>query len=362
MLKTGQRRLIVFAITGICTLAAGQNAYAQSSVSLFGILDASILYTNKSLNTSTGRNGGSETSFNDSGQQSTQFGMSGSEDLGGGMAATFVLDSGISLANGTFRNSNGNAFGRLANVGLSTGYGTIKAGLQYSPFAIAQFYTDPRSNANFGGGVNISAALVGITGQYNSNAITYMSPEIAGWQASVMFAPGGEAGDFQAGRQYSGSIKYHYKSLLVTAAYYNGNPGGPEASAIPPSTISFVGRELGVSYKFGKLTLKAIFNSYNVQNSFDAYVYGAGLIYAFMPSLIVDAAVYEVRDERNPDNHTFLTSSSIQYLLSKTTTLYGQLGLVNNHGGMDIGLSINNALNDPAGKTFGASVGIRHLF
>jgi predicted porin len=51
-----------------------------------------------------------------------------------------------------------------------------------------------------------------------------------------------------------------------------------------------------------------------------------------------------------------------QYFLSKHTSLYGQVGVVNNHGAMNTGLSIDGALNEVQGTTVGADLGIRHVF
>ncbi|WP_428996017.1 porin [Paraburkholderia ferrariae] len=90
---------------------------AQSSVTLYGVLDAGLLYTSRAVNAS-----------------GTNIGLRGTEDLGGGLSAIFDLESGIDVANGGFGNSNGNVFGRQAWIALNGGFGTLQAGLQYSPF------------------------------------------------------------------------------------------------------------------------------------------------------------------------------------------------------------------------------------
>ncbi|CAE6797956.1 Outer membrane porin protein 32 [Paraburkholderia aspalathi] len=124
----------ILGLVGACALGTAQSAHAQSSVTLYGIVDGSILYTNKTLNATTGQNAGRQYSFTDSGLSGSRFGLRGAEDLGGSMRAIFELESGISIANGAFSNSNGNAFGRQAWVGVDSRYGTVKAGLQFSPF------------------------------------------------------------------------------------------------------------------------------------------------------------------------------------------------------------------------------------
>ena len=67
-------------------------AHAQSSVTLYGVLDAAVLCTNKSLNTRTGANDGHKFAMVDGAAAASRFGLRGVEDLGGGMKATFVLE------------------------------------------------------------------------------------------------------------------------------------------------------------------------------------------------------------------------------------------------------------------------------
>ncbi|QBR03804.1 porin [Paraburkholderia pallida] len=341
----------------------GSAAYAQSSVTLYGIVDGSLLYTSHTMNMQTGQNAGHQFSFTDSGMTGSSFGMRGAEDLGGGMRAVFMLESGISVANGQFGNSNGNLFGRQAWVGLDSSYGSLKAGLQYSPFFLSLYDTDPRGMSYFGSALVSYVNNVYVTGLFNSNSITYTSPEIWGVQASGMFAFGGAAGDFQAGRQYSASLRYHLGGLTLSGALYDGNAGGTAATTPVPSTVEFVGRTLGASYRFeNSLTISASYALYKVAHSFDNSVYSGGLSYFVTPYLDVNAGVYYTRDGNEGANHSILASSGVQFFLSKRTTLYGQVGYVNNHGRMDTGLSINNALFEVSGSTVGASIGIRHMF
>lgn len=351
-----------------CLVAAGTMgtagvANAQSSVTLYGIVDGSILYTSRTMNMQTGQNAGHQFSFTDSGMTGSNFGLRGTEDLGGGLHAVFALESGISVANGKFNNSNGNFFGRQAWIGMESPYGTVKAGLQYSPFFLSLYHTDPRGMSQFGSGLVSYVNNVFVTGLFNSNSLTYTSPEIAGVQAMGMFAMGGAAGNFQAGRQYSASLRYHITGLTLTGALYSGNAGGSAASTPVPGTVEFVGRTLGASYRFpNSLTISASYALYKVAQSFDNSVYSGGLSYMLTPYLNVDAGVWYTHDGNDGGNHSLMASSGLQYYLSKRTTLYGQLGYVYNHGRMDTGLSINNALFGVTGSTVGASIGMRHLF
>ncbi|WP_322012758.1 porin [Paraburkholderia sp. J12] len=344
-------------------LAGMGQASAQSSVTLYGIVDGSLMYTNHTLNPMTGQNAGHQFSFTDSGLTASNFGMRGTEDLGGGLRATFALESGFSVANGSLSNSNGNFFGREAWVGLDSAYGSVKAGMQFSPFFLSMFDLDPREMSNFASGLSSYIGNVFVTALFNGNSISYTSPEIAGIQAAGLLALGGTAGDFQAGRQYSASLRYHLGGLTVSGALYSGNPGGTAATTPVPSTLGFVGRTLGASYRFtNDLVISASYTLYKVAQSFDNSVYSGGFNYFVLPYLNVNAGVYYTRDGNEGANHSIMAASGVQFFLSKRTTLYGQVGYVNNHGRMDTGLSINNALYEVPGSTLGVSLGLRQMF
>ncbi|MCC8396937.1 porin [Paraburkholderia sp. MMS20-SJTR3] len=353
---------IILGLVGAWALSAAPHADALSSVTLFGIVDGSLLYTSKTLNATTGQNAGHQYSFTDSGLSGSRFGMRGVEDLGGGMRTIFMLESGISVANGSLGNSNGNLFGRQAWVGIDSRYGNVKAGLQFSPFFLAIYDADPREMGYFGSGLIPYLNNVYVTGLFNPNGISYTSPEIGGLQASGMFAFGGSAGNFQAGRQYSGSVRYHFGGLTLDGGLYSGNAGGSAASIAIPSVVAFWGRTLGARYSFDNLTLKASYTQYKVAGSFNNRVYSGGASYGITPALNIDAGIWVTRDANDGSNNSILASSGLTYSLSKATVTYAQVGFVTNHGRMHTGLSVNNALNLPTGTTAGVNVGIRHTF
>ena len=347
---------------GVVMGSVGTAAHAQSSVTLYGIVDTAILYTSKTFDPATGQNAGHQLSLVTGGQAPSLFGLKGEEDLGGGMKAIFQLESGIDLATGGLSDSNGNLFGRQAWVGLTGGFGTAKAGVQYSPFVLSLIATDPRNVSYFGSGAPIYIGNVSVTGIFNSNAISYTSPTIAGLQGSAMLALGGTAGDFQAGRQYSASLSYTLGQFKIDAAMYSGNAGGTAASTPVPSTVAFSGRTIGASYGFGDLTMKALFVSFKTAGSFNNHVYGGGLSYSVTPATNIDAGVYYTRDGNDSNNHSILASTGLTYSLSKATAIYGQLGYVYNHGLMNTGLATNGDLFGVAGSNVGVAAGIRHTF
>jgi predicted porin len=337
-------------------------AHAQSAISLYGIVDSGIQYANKAANSSGGA-AGSTVAFTNGGISPSIFGFKGREELGGGLAANFDLESGFSTANGGYATSNGNFWGRRAWVGISGPFGEVRLGEQASPFYLTMFDSDPRGFSTFASSLVIYGDNASFTGSVNSNAITYKSPNVAGFEASALFAPGGVAGNFQAGQQWSGSAKYDNGTLMLNAAIYHGNAGG--VSTPLPTTVQLDARTFGAAYRFGSLTLHASFANFHVAGSFNTNVYGGGANYFFSPSFSVNAGAWYSTDRNNAANHSLLTGAGAVYLLSKRTALYAQVGMVSNHGAMNTGLSVTDSAltHEVRGETaIGANFGIRHSF
>ncbi len=101
-----------------------QNAFAQSSVTLYGIADTSVRYL---TNADSANN--NKLSMTNGAISNSRWGVKGTEDLGGGLSAIFRLESGINLQDGTGSDSQ-RLFNRYAYVGLSSAYGTLTLGRQ----------------------------------------------------------------------------------------------------------------------------------------------------------------------------------------------------------------------------------------
>ncbi|MFB9128850.1 porin [Paraburkholderia dipogonis] len=337
------------------------SACAQSSVTLYGRLDAGLLYTSRTFDVKSGGNDGHQLSAINSGASPTLFGLQGVENIGGGTKVLFTLESGVSLMDGSFKNSNGNLFGRQAFVALAGPYGQAKFGLQFSPFFMALFETDPRGFSQFGSGlVNYVNNVLG-TGAFNANGISYASPSIGGFEGSALVALGGKAGDYQAGRQYSASLKYQNGNFMVNAALYSGNGGGTVSTPIP-TTLQFSGRTVGTVYKFGAVSAKAQFVNYKVAGSFNSNLYGLGMDWYATPALNLNGGVYYRMDRNDSANSSIMGALGTVYSLSVRTALYAQVAAINNRGAMNSGLAIGYALYGLQGTTTGATIGIRHTF
>lgn len=248
------------AVVGTLSLACfGAVAHAQSSVTLYGMLDAGIAYTNNQSGKSAWQQGSGLLS-------NTVFGLSGNEDLGGGLHALFRLESGFNLNNGTqsYRNT---LFGRRAYVGLqSDRYGALTLGRQYD--AVVD-YLGPLAMANNGDGNNLASHPFDNDNLddsfYIDNAVKYTSPTLAGWQFGGLYGFGNAAGGFANNRAYSAGVSYANGPVSVGAAYLQLNRGGLTAggalSTIDAPNFPAVRQRVmgaGGSYAFDRLTIGAV--------------------------------------------------------------------------------------------------------
>lgn len=115
---------------------AAVGAHAQSSVTLYGVVDAFLNKTENKVTTPTTSTKLSQNKVDGSGLSSSRWGLRGSEDLGGGLAAIFTLEGGFTIDNGAFNNNQGSAntttlWGRQSWVGLKGNFGQVTLGRNY---------------------------------------------------------------------------------------------------------------------------------------------------------------------------------------------------------------------------------------
>ncbi len=267
-------------LVALAVLAAAGGASAQSSVTLFGIVDAAVShYTVKSTfyNSSlfvvppvTPPVGvkRSQTALSNSGYNSSRIGFRGTEDLGGGLAASFWLETGISNDDGAKGINN---FNRRSTVSLSGGFGEIRLGRDYTPTFWNDTVFDPFTTNGVGqnliGLVSANVATVrgpgsalSATDNYvrASNSIGYfLPPNLGGFYGQFQYAlhentkfsdvPGSPT---KRGRYVGGRIGYANGPLDVAASY-------GESTAVDTTTVDnkIKTANLGASYDFGVVKL-----------------------------------------------------------------------------------------------------------
>jgi predicted porin len=207
------RKLTLFGLTA-CLLPAV--CHAENSVTLYGIIDATLSYT-------TNQGGPHNIQLLDGGPSLSRWGLRGVEDLGGGLKAIFTLENGFNPANGTL-SQNSRLFGRQAFVGLSSDqYGSIKAGRMYDSITnyVGQFGSAQSTIGSFTGHPGDVDDLVG---SYRiNNSISYTTPIFAGLSASVMGSFGGQAGSVSTNSTYSFGVGYANGPFKAGAAYGSYN-------------------------------------------------------------------------------------------------------------------------------------------
>jgi predicted porin len=195
----------------LAALCASGSVCAQSSVTLYGIIDEGLTFSNNQL--------GEKAYQMQSGiSQGSRWGLQGAEDLGGGLSAIFRLENGFDINSGKL-GQQGREFGRGAYVGLSSKtLGTVTLGRQNEMMGdYVGLYT---ANGNWGILFPHPGDLdnTGIDFRIN-NAVRYTSPIISGIQASALYGFGNVAGATNRDAVKSVGVKYAGGPIALAAAY-----------------------------------------------------------------------------------------------------------------------------------------------
>ncbi|HTN50090.1 MAG TPA: porin [Burkholderiaceae bacterium] len=221
-----KKSLIALAVLGAISGAAS----AQSSVTMYGIVDVGVQYNSYGVNGGTtaapnwqkqsiwGINGGY--------QSGNRLGVRGSEALGGNWSAVFDLEMGFNIDTGT-SGQNGQLFGRQAYAGLRhTQFGTVAFGR----IATASSGT---GDFNLWGGIDpfdTGFSLIGLQATFipsnslrEDNSVIWASPNWGGLQLAASYSAnvlGGESAPSGTNTQaYNLSARYSWGPLTVAATY-----------------------------------------------------------------------------------------------------------------------------------------------
>ncbi|MEI5998400.1 porin [Paraburkholderia bengalensis] len=333
--------------TALLASAFAGTAHAQSSVTLYGIIDAGISYVNHSK---TSTNGSSKLfKYDDGVAQGSRWGMRGTEDLGGGLKALFVLESGFNSGNGT-SGQGGALFGRQAFVGLAKdGIGSLTFGRQYS------FSTEYLGSNYTTGGLTVAGNYAyhindvdQLTSSRINNAVKFSSANYAGFTFGAMYGFSNQAGAFggapQTGtaaapvagssRAYSFGANYANGPIGIGAAYTDIRFPS-QATPSFPTTIANVGTGtvrdlrtfgLGGRYIVGPATIYALWTNTFFEpitgSSTMFNNYEGGVKYMFTPALTAGVGYTYSRLSGLTTGHFNQVNASLDYALSKRTDVY----------------------------------------
>lgn len=381
-----KKSLCATALTGVVVSAA----HAQSSVTLYGVLDESLQYT--SSEKSAGHSGPAW-ALATGANETTVWGIKGDEDLGGGTHAIFKLEDQFAISNGANAFS-GDMFGRQAWVGLADDHwGTLILGKQYTP--IVDYLCPLSAYCSFGG--NMAAHPYdndNVGGGYTvSNAVKYASPVIGGWHFGAMYAFSNAAGQFASNNLWSVGTGYDNGPLHIAAAYMDASSpaSGPNAEGgAVGSNMAFLPagnqRVLGAGARFdiGKGTVGVLYThstylSLATAGSFFSDISGDDLrfdnysVYGHYPlnAAISLGAGYTLTNEHLSGSttaalHNQQVTIDADYDLSHRTTLYAEAAYQHVSGGNGLSLSYADIVTagdaSATNSQTQVSVGIRHNF
>jgi predicted porin len=359
-------------ILAITALAACAGAAAQSSVVLFGIVDATVARGTGSV--------ASRTQLTNSGYNSSRLGFRGVEDLGGGLRAGFQLEAGVSNddGRGSATNTNNQAsggavagigggqgltFNRRSTVSIGGTWGELRLGRDYTPqfwnlsvydpFGTNGVGTDQIQNSNIGGPTNTRA----------SNAVTYLWNH--GFNATSAAGGTGLHGALQyyMGENSSGAATSGDGRGAALRVGYNG---GPLSVAVAYSRTDYAAGDItmaniGGAYEIGALKLMAVYDRDRVGSAVPL----TGRGYLLGASYTVGAG--EIRGSYSRYRTNAATSPAtgkyaLGYVhnLSKRTAVYVTYAHVNNSGSAT--QALNGSATGAGRSSSGLDVGLRHTF
>lgn len=336
------------------------SAYAQSSVTIYGIIDAGVEYVS---NANAGKD--ALVRVNSGAMNTSRLGFRGIEDLGDGLKAVFQLESGIKVDTGA--QDAADFFGRQANVGLEGSWGRLIAGRSYTTTYdfIAPF--DPMGYSSSYSWINSAGA----TGNRKDGMQTNLPN---------MLKYSGKFGDFKIGTTYGfGEVAGNTSdsaSLDVGAGYDKG----PLHLAATVQRLNGTANGIGL---YDKATVMHLAGDYQINdvwgidlgyrnykktfanNATDlrSDFYWGGVTYRTTPALTL-IALLSYQDIKNvaanTDADPYMLSLRAKYALSKRTDLYVTGAYAKAKNGQLVGVSRDQV--GFASNQTGMIAGIQHRF
>jgi predicted porin len=383
-------------LIALAVMAAAGAASAQSSVTLFGVVDATLAYGRAS-----GAGGANLTQLTNSGYNSSRLGFRGTEDLGGGMSASFWLEAGIANDDGragggispgnqalTVAANTGLNFNRRSTVSLAGNWGEVRIGRDYTPSFWNLTIFDPFGTNGVGttqtflgpiSGNGIAANALQPYGQGTSgvmvrvaNSIGYFLPaNLGGFYGQAMYYLGENvqngAVNEDDGSGFGLRLGYGAGPWTVAGSWQRTRYGTAAATGTSVTALGDLTTwSIAGQWDFGMAKVMA----HLVRDTRDSAVEVDGrgwLLGALVPvgagEIRASYSEYRIDAGAGADPRTRKLALGYVHNLSKRTALYATVARARNSNGAA------SALN---GATFGAGVvnasstgydlGIRHTF
>jgi predicted porin len=353
-------------LIALAALAASGFAMAQSSVTLFGVVDAAVTVYDGAETT---------TGLGNSGNSSSRLGFRGVEDLGNGLKASFHLEGALATDNGTGTGGGsgsdatvaqygGFQFMRRSTLSLHGGFGELRLGRN-----LTSAYSATSRYDNFGTvGVGGSSVWGQIGGVRRDNMITYQSNDFGGFKFAADYALGETTGANVPNGNYWGA-----------AATYDNGPLSLGVSYFDQTRATIAGQDrdgwsVGGSFNFGAVKLAGAFQ--NAELAAPGAAKAESNNYLVALSAPVGAAGeaklsynrYENESASNVKTKADHFSLGYVHSLSKRTAVYGTYSyLKNKNNGTAFTLGGAGMVDaaktvDAGGKIQALQIGVRHNF
>lgn len=335
--------LAAFGLTGA--------AFAQSSVTLFGVVDLAARYTKA--------NGQSLSALSNDGSSSSRLGVRGVEDLGGGLKAGFWLESGLSADTGIAGDTaRANSFwNRRSSISLMGDFGEVRLGRGKTSTRLVIDDFDVYSTTGLGDVTRVLASLnSGVDNNNRSdNMVQYFLPgNLNGFYGSADVA----AGEGADGRKFfGGRVGYKVDALNVSVGYQSTDAKGSKYKLAA----------IGASYDFGVVKVSGLATEAKFNNlKQDNVTIGATVpvtASSFLTAQFTTASTNGAADgANNTAGDAKFYTLGYQYNLSKRTALYTTASIVDNSGRAAFKVQGNAVSPLAGGKSGGVDVGLKHSF
>lgn len=355
-------------------LTTGGAAFAQSNVTIYGIVDTSIRYLS-----SDNAQGNSNVRMDNGAIANSRLGFKGTEDLGGGLKAMFQLENGFNGDTGGMSSPN-TIFNRQSWVGLGGSFGKVSVGRQNTPlFDLMADHFDPLTVGNYDSNSWLPAAGTLVR---NSNMIKYYG-SFSGFSVGLSYAAGEQAGSARRGSQISSSLQYTTGPFSIGGGWQQ--TVSPDNSDYKDSTYN-----LSASYKIG--AAKLFGGYYNIKDSTGLYTsaymamsnsvasagsvagverkdkgYFFGTSYQATPALSLTGAFYYDKSENVSvknlgnlgDGKRYAVVGWVEYALSKRTQVYT---IVDYNKAKDAARAELTGQSSGKDNLTTVGIGIRHIF
>ncbi|NHZ78628.1 porin [Massilia sp. CCM 8695] len=320
-------------------------ASAQSSVTIYGVADASLAKEDTDVK------GGSRTVVNSGNQSTSRVGFRGVEDLSNGLSAVFNLEAGVALDSGA---GDSVLFGRRAVVGLKGGFGTVMIGREYTPIADVANASDINGQGFYGSNLSSFGGATRLTRRI-SNSVNYKSNSMGGVIVSAGYGLGEQATG--PSQDLMGlAVEYKANNIYVGGGYHvvERLASGDDKEMIVGAGFTIGPVEIRGNYMAADPTGKG--NKYEQINAGLSYTFGNNKIYGNVQQNKLEGGA--------KGNGASLAYS---YALSKRTNVYASYAMLRNNDKATFGINSAGSNVTPPATAFGAdpsalAVGVRHSF